>query len=106
LAASEVRADYIHSHGMALKAIGRVGNVLLRERPKAWKRSLKQLSGIDWRRSNAKLWEGRAMIGGRMSKAESNVILTINVLKKGLRLPLTPEEQRLENALTRGDHAN
>jgi DNA sulfur modification protein DndB len=106
LTASEVRADYIHSHGIALKAIGRVGNVLLRERSKAWKRSLKQLSGINWLRSNAKLWEGRAMIGGRISKAESNVILTTNVLKKELGLSLTPEEQRLENALTRGDHAN
>ncbi len=106
LVASEVRAEYIHSHSIALKAIGRVGNVLLRERPKAWKRSLKLLSGIDWLRSNAKLWEGRAMVGGRISKAESNVILTTNVLKKELGISLTPEEQRLENALTRGDHAN
>ena len=31
---------------------------------------------------------------------------TSNVLKKELGLPLTPEEQRLENALTRGEHAN
>ena len=106
LVASEVRADYVHSHGIALKAIGRVGNVLLRERPKAWKRNLKPLSGIDWQRSNAQLWEGRAMIGGRISKAESNVTLTTNVLKKELGISLTPEEQRLENALTRGDHAN
>jgi DNA sulfur modification protein DndB len=104
LVASEVRADYIHSHGIALKAIGRVGNVLLRERSKAWKRSLKHLSRIDWLRSNAKLWEGRATIGGRISKAESNIILTTNVLKKVLGLPLTPEEQRLENALSRGDY--
>src|SRR5947209_14002116 len=69
LVASEVRADYIHSHGIALQAIGRVGNVLLRESPKVWKRSLKHLSVIDWLRSNAKLWEGRALIGGRISKA-------------------------------------
>jgi DNA sulfur modification protein DndB len=102
----EVRADYIHSHGIALQAIGRVGNVLLRESPKAWKRNLKQLSVIDWLRSNAKLWEGRALIGGRISKAESNVILTTNVLKKELGLPLTPEEQRLENALARGDYVS
>lgn len=106
LVACEVRADYIHSHGIALQSIGRIGNVLLHENQKTWKRSLKHLSRIDWLRSNAKLWEGRAMIGGRISKAESNIILTTNVLKKELGLQLTPEEQRLENAFLRGDYVS
>jgi DNA sulfur modification protein DndB len=44
------------------------------------------------------------MIGGRISKAESNVVLTTNVLKKHMKVPLTPEEQRLESAFLRGEN--
>jgi DNA sulfur modification protein DndB len=107
LVASEVRADFIHAHGIALQAIGRAGSALVREcESKMWKRKLKKLAAIDWARSNAKLWEGRAMIGGRISKAESNIILTTNLLKNHLGISLTPEEQRLEDAFSRGEHVN
>jgi DNA sulfur modification protein DndB len=43
------------------------------------------------------------MLGGRVSKAEMNVTLTTNLLKKHLGLSLTPEEQRVEDAHARGD---
>lgn len=102
LMASEVRTNFIHSHGVALQAIGRVGQHLMTDHKRAWKRKLKTLRDLDWSRGNARLWEGRAMIGGRISKAESNVILTTNALKNHLNLPLTPEEHRLEEALLRG----
>ena len=36
------------------------------------------------------------MVGGRISKAHNNVILTAAVLKHALDLPLSPEEQRVE----------
>ena len=36
------------------------------------------------------------MVNGRVSKARSNIMLTANVMKKTLGLPLTPEEKRLE----------
>ena len=104
LTAGDVRRDFIHSHGIALQALGRVGNTLLRDRPKAWKPALRRLRKIDWSRGNAKLWEGRAMSGGRVSKAGQNVLLTTNVLKHTLGLPLTPEEQRVEDAFHRGAH--
>jgi DNA sulfur modification protein DndB len=103
LTAGDVRRDFIHSHGIALQALGRVGNVLLRERPSAWKTPLRQVKGVNWSRSNAKLWEGRAMIGGKVSKAGHNVLLTTNVLKRALGLSLTPEEQRVEDAFKRGE---
>ena len=103
LTAGDVRRDFIHSHGIALQAIGRVGNSLLRERANNWKSLLKQLRSIDWSRSNASLWEGRAMIGGKVSKAGHNVILTTNVVKSALDIPLTPEEQRVEDAFLRGE---
>ena len=101
--ASEVRQDFIHSHGIVLQAIGRAGNSLLRECASEWKKRLSGLRDIDWSRSNAPLWEGRAMSGGRVSKAGNNVTLTTNVVKKALELPLTPEEQRVEQAYGRGD---
>lgn len=100
--AGEIRQDYIHSHGVALHAIGRVGNALLRGKSDKWAPALKGLRQINWSRTNARLWEGRAMMGGRLSKATQNVILTGNAIKRQLKLPLLPEEQRLEDGLRRG----
>ena len=42
------------------------------------------------------------MSGGRVSKAGQNVLLTTNALKHTLGLPLTPDEQRVEDAFLRG----
>jgi DNA sulfur modification protein DndB len=98
IAASEIREGYIHSHGIALQAIGKAGNALLRGNPSGWKSRLKALSQIDWSRKNARLWEGRALIGGKVSKVSTNIILTTNVIKKRLGVELGPEEQRIEKA--------
>lgn len=102
LLSSEVRESYIHSHGIALQALAKVGNALLKKYPKGWKKRLTCLSDIDWSRGNAKLWEGRAMVGGRISKAGTNVTLTINAIKNVLGLPLEDEEQRVEEAYEKG----
>jgi DNA sulfur modification protein DndB len=94
----EIRQDFIHSHGIALHALGVVGNHLLLKDSKGWKVTLKNLKKINWRRSNRALWEGRAMVGGRLSKASQNVTLTSGAIKKALALPLSAEEQKLEAA--------
>jgi len=101
--AKDVRADFIHSHGIALQAIGRIGNVLLTDR-KRWQRKLGKLKEIDWSRSNATLWEGRAMLGGRVSKANINIVLATNVLKDKLGIPLAESERRIEDAFLRGEN--
>lgn len=101
LPASEVREGYIHSHGIALQALGLAGNTLLKNHPKDWQRRLDALKKIDWSRHNAKVWEGRALIGGKVSKATTNVILTTNVIKKALALPLDDEQTRVEAAYSR-----
>jgi DNA sulfur modification protein DndB len=103
--AAELRRDFIHAHGIALHALGLLGAALLSSEPKRWKDRLTGLSKIDWSRSNAKIWEGRATIGGRVSKAYSNLILTTSYLKRTLGLPLVAEEQRLESSFNnRGKH--
>ncbi|MEV5592903.1 DNA sulfur modification protein DndB [Streptomyces sp. NPDC052496] len=104
LSAPEMRRDFIHSHGIALHALGRIGNSLLRESaaPTKWKRKLSPLKKVDWTRSNTD-WEGRAIVGGRVSKSHQNVTLTVNYLRKHLRLGLSAEEQRVEDAYLRGE---
>lgn len=103
LTAGEVRADFIHSHGVVLQALARAGNTLIKQHPKDWKRRLKPLADIDWRRANSRQWEGRALIGGRVSKAQQNVTLTTNAIKTALGLELTPDEERVETAYQRGE---
>lgn len=98
ISSGEVRQDFIHSHGIGLHAIGSLGNYLLRDHADDWKSRIKGLRKIDWSRANSSLWEGRAMIGGRLSKATQNVLLTSAAIKRALRLPLTAEEEKLDMA--------
>jgi DNA sulfur modification protein DndB len=97
-AASEARENYIHSHGIALQAIGRAGRMLINQGGRGWKTRLLRLQEIDWSRRNKNLWEGRALVGGKVSKATTNVVLTTNVVKIQLGIDLTPEEQRVESS--------
>ncbi|MFD0315596.1 DNA sulfur modification protein DndB [Streptomyces flavalbus] len=104
LSAPDVRRDYIHSHGIALHALGRLGNSLLHEStsPSRWRARLKRLSAVDWSRNNP-AWEGRAMSAGRVQKSQQHLALTVNYLRRHIGLELTPEEQELEDAYLRGD---
>ncbi|WP_246236492.1 DNA sulfur modification protein DndB [Actinomadura chibensis] len=104
MTAAEVRKHYLHSHGVALHAIGRLGNALLHESddPKSWRPRLAPLKNVDWSRLNS-AWEGRAIVGGRVSKAHSNVVLTVNYLKTQLGLRLGPEEANVEATYLRGE---
>ena len=105
MTAGEVRTDFIHSHGIGLAAIGRVGNTMLHRStdPADWTKAIANVGTMDWSRANTRLWEGRAMIGGRVSKSSTNVTLTTNALKNHLAMPLAPEEQRIEDAYLRGN---
>jgi DNA sulfur modification protein DndB len=102
LTAGEVRTDFIHSHGTVLHALGRLGHALRAQGDVNWKDVGVQLGELDWQKSNGKMWEGRAMTAGRVSKSSNNVTLTANVLKQHLGVELTPEEQRVEDAFRRG----
>ena len=104
VAATDLRQNFVHAHGVALQAIGIVGADLVATLPEEWKARLKKLRTLDWSRANEELWEGRAMIHGRISKARTNVRLTANLLKSHMGLRLNAEEEELEktSALRRG----
>lgn len=99
VASSELRQGYVHAHGVALHAIGLAGADLVAAHPEDWQRHLKALRNLDWSRSNEALWDGRAMVHGRISKARTNVRLTANLLKKHMGLRLSTEEEELERQL-------
>lgn len=98
---SELRRDYVHSHGVALHSLGAVGNALISQYPSQWKLLLAKLKTVDWSRDNRD-WKNRAIIGGRLSKAYVNVVLTTNYIKRHIGLELTREEQRIEPRHLRG----
>lgn len=103
MTAGEVRQDFIHSHAIVLQALGRVGKFIYQTQgDKPLKQMLAKLRDIDWSRTNVAVWEGRAMIGGRMAKNSQNITLTCNQIKRSLGLLLTPEEQEIENAFAAG----
>lgn len=104
MTAGEVRRDFIHSHSIVLQVLGEIGHHLQSKFPKDWRKRAAGLATIDWSRSNGAIWEGRALLGGRVSKARQNVVLTKNAVKQHLKLPLSPEEHRLEEAFKRGEH--
>jgi len=97
VSAADLRRDYIHAHTLALAALARSGSDLLTQHQRDWKQKLAKLETLDWSRSNTKLWEGRAMSAGRLSKKTVNIVLTGNAIKKHIGLKLTEDEQQLEN---------
>ena len=104
--AGEVRLKFINTHGVVLQAIARAGRALIKQYPKQWQRKLGHLNELDWHRSNSPLWEGRALVGGQLSKSHQNVILTANAIKMHLGLELSPDEQRIEDAFKRGGNGS
>lgn len=94
--AAETRAGYVHCHAIGIAAIARAGRALLAQFPKGWRKRLASLATIDWSRANTKLWEGRAMIGGRLSKSNSAVARTSNVVKRHLGLKLSSDDESTE----------
>lgn len=96
LTAGEVRRDFIHCHAIVLQALGRAGRALYAAYPQDVRKRLQRLRQIDWSRTNAQVWEGRAMVGGAMSKSGQNITLTANEIKRVLGIKLTAEEQAAE----------
>jgi len=97
--AYELRTNYIHTHGVTIHALGIVGADLIALSESEWSPYLMKLSEIDWSRTNTRVWEGRALQHGRLSKARTNVRLTANYIKSQIGLSLTEGDQEIERQL-------
>lgn len=97
--AHELRQSYVHAHGIALQALAVAGAKVRQVHPKDWAKRLRSLKSVDWARSNTQVWEGRALVGGRINKSGSSITLVANVLLNHLGVPLTGEALRIENLL-------
>jgi len=103
LLASDIRAKYIHTHGVVVQAIAKLGASLLQSTPDGWSARLADLGNIDWKRSNS-FWEGRTFNGGRIQKGQANLVLTCNAIKILLDIELDHYEQELEDNHSRNYH--
>jgi DNA sulfur modification protein DndB len=95
---ADYRREFVCAHGIALAGLARLGRSLLSDYPKTWPAKLRKLRTLNWRRTNTATWEGRAMIAGRLSKASTCVVLTGNVLKQTLGVPLSEHETAVESS--------
>jgi DNA sulfur modification protein DndB len=100
VSAGEIRRDQIHSYAVTLAGIGRAGTTLISIYDDQWETHLQGLQGIDWSKTNAE-WEGRIMNAGRIGKSRYNVESMAAYLKAKLDLPLSPEEERIQNNYAR-----
>ncbi|OWA34253.1 DNA sulfur modification protein DndB [Saccharibacillus sp. O16] len=94
----ELRVHSVVAHGIFLEALGIVGYYLYLNHPDEWQTYIKNLKSIDWNRENKTDWQGRAYGNtGRINKTGETVQLTANLIKTKIGLPLTEQEQKMEN---------
>jgi DNA sulfur modification protein DndB len=81
---ADLRRDMIHAHGVALEAIAIAGARTMNDNPERWPEMLAGLREIDWSRANRALWEGRALVGGKINRSRTSVILTAELISRAL----------------------
>lgn len=97
----DLRENYIVTQAIVIQAFGRVGNTFLRHPEYDMDNCLMGLKRIDWRR-NADCWQLRAIkANGHMISGETAVLLTANVIKQELGLPLDSDEEKREEKFLR-----
>jgi len=92
------RKESISSYGVVLEALGIVGNYIFNNNLENWKDYLVKINEIDWNRSNLEDWDERVISSsGRISKNSKCIQLTANLIKQKIGIPLTTQEENLEN---------
>lgn len=84
VAPAELRRETIHAHGVALEAIAVAGARMINEQPNNWRKALDALRRVDWSRSNRTLWEGRALVNGRINRSRTSVLLTAELIARSI----------------------
>ena len=97
----DLRENYIVTQAIVIQALGRIGNAFLSHPEYDMEKTLRGLKKIDWKR-NAECWQLRAIkANGRMISGETAVLLTANVIKQELGLPLSTDEAEREEKFLR-----
>lgn len=73
---ADLRRETVHAHGIALEALAIAGARIIQERPDGWRDALRALRDIDWSRGSSEIWEGRALVNGRVNRSRTSVLLT------------------------------
>lgn len=98
----DLRENYIVTQAVTIQVLGRLGNFFLSNPSYKMEDILPQLQEVNWRRDNED-WKMRTIrSNGRMIVNEEAIILTCNVLKKHLGLPLDNFEQTKEQTFQIG----
>ncbi|WP_083909252.1 DNA sulfur modification protein DndB [Desulfovibrio oxyclinae] len=99
LASSALRQEYLSGHNLFLNAAAAVTNSAF----SAGKRlddAISVIGNANWKRNN-RLWEGRALHNGKITKSNISFILTTNVLKAQLGVELNDKENAAEEEFNR-----
>ena len=94
-----LREDYIATQSVILQAFGRVGRYYYIHQNEDFGSALAGLSKINWKRS-AGIWDKRVLKKGRVLVNKRAVILTGNVIKNAVGIPLDEDETAAEKELT------
>ena len=92
----DLRENYIASQAVIVQALGRVGAYFYAQDNAELHEKINSLRNINWKRSNP-VWKARVIrANGRMITSEQAILLASNVIKKALKIELTPEELKKE----------
>lgn len=86
-----------------MQAIAIAGAQLIAAFPQDWKPRLSKLREVDWARSNNRLWDGRAIVAGKVNRSKNNIVLVSNVVAQALGLQLSEGAQRIEDLYAPAD---
>ncbi len=90
-----LREDYLVCQTVIIEALGQVGSYFM-VHSDMMEETLEKLCMVDWKRT-AKCWRGRCVKeNDKMMKSNQAIILTCNVIKKVLGIPMSEEEKNIE----------
>lgn len=94
----ELREQYIATQAVVIQAFGRIGAFLIDNPSYSIDEYASAITTINWKR-NADEWRLRAIrSNGRMINNADAILLSGNIIKKYLKLPLTDDEKVAEEA--------
>lgn len=79
---ADLRRDFVHAHGVALEALGIAGGTLFESTRERWHSAVKKLCTVDWSREATDIWDGIALVEGRVSKSHIHLSRTAEYLKR------------------------